>query len=255
MNATERRMEIFRLLQENQSVEVTELAARFNVSTMTVRRDLLVFEKQGLVTTNYGGAYLNKGTSMEPSFSMKSMHMIDRKQRIGCEAAKWIKEGDTIIIDCGTTTLQLAKYIKRKKLTIITNSWPVVNFLGNSPKIKLILAPGEYDDISAGTFGGVTAEFFRNFQADKVFIGTHGCDIEQGATVPELYDAEMKRVLLEVGKEKFLLADSSKFDTTYLVKHADLKEFDHVITDDGLNKKTQNELEKICNDLIVVEGV
>lgn len=255
MNAAERRMEIFRLLQENQSVEVTELASRFQVTAMTIRRDLAVFEKQGLITTNYGGAYLNKGMSIEPSFSIKSTQRIDKKQMIGYEAAKMIQDGDVVIIDCGTTTLQLAKYLKGKKLTIITNSWPVVSILGGFPKIKLLLAPGEYDDISAGTFGIATAKFIENFKADKVFIGTHGCSVEQGASVPELYDAEMKRVLLEAGKEKILMVDHTKFGVKCLVKHADLSEFDCIITDDETDPDTQELIRRNCQRLIVAQGI
>ena len=255
MNAAERRMEIFRLLQENQSVEVVELAARFNVTTMTIRRDLAVFEKQGLITTNYGGAYLNKGMSIEPSFSIKSTQRIDKKQMIGYEAAKMIRDGDVIIIDCGTTTLQLAKYLKGKKLTVITNSWPVVSFLGGQPKIKLLLAPGEYDDISAGTFGISTAKFIGNFHADRVFIGTHGCSPEQGASVPEMYDAEMKRVLLAAGKEKILMVDHSKFGVKCLAKHAELSEFDYIITDNGVDPKMQEVIGQNCQKLIVAQGM
>lgn len=246
-------MEIFRLLQENQSVEVIELAARFDVTPMTIRRDLAVFEKQGLITTNYGGAYLNKGTSIEPSFSMKSTQCIDKKQMIGYEAARMIRDGDVIIIDCGTTTLQLAKYLKGKKLTVITNSWPVVSFLGGLPKIKLLLAPGEYDDISAGTFGISTAKFIENFHADKVFIGTHGCSLEQGASVPEIYDAEMKRALLAAGKEKVLMVDHTKFGVKCLVKHADLSDFDCIITDDGIDPETQEVIRANCQKLIVAQ--
>ena len=253
MNAAERRMEIFRLLQENQSVEVIELAARFDVTPMTIRRDLAVFEKQGLITTNYGGAYLNKGTSIEPSFSMKSTQCIDKKQMIGYEAARMIRDGDVIIIDCGTTTLQLAKYLKGKKLTVITNSWPVVSFLGGLPKIKLLLAPGEYDDISAGTFGISTAKFIENFHADKVFIGTHGCSLEQGASVPEMYDAEMKRALLAAGKVKVLMVDHTKFGVKCLAKHADLSDFDRIITDDGIHPETQQVIRANCQKLIVAQ--
>ena len=253
MNAAERRMEIFRLLQENQSVEVIELAARFDVTPMTIRRDLAVFEKQGLITTNYGGAYLNKGTSIEPSFSMKSTQCIDKKQMIGYEAARMIRDGDVIIIDCGTTTLQLAKYLKGKKLTVITNSWPVVSFLGGLPKIKLLLAPGEYDDISAGTFGISTAKFIENFHADKVFIGTHGCSLEQGASVPEIYDAEMKRALLAAGKEKVLMVDHTKFGVKCLAKYAELSGFDCIITDDEIDPETQEVIRANCQKLIVAQ--
>lgn len=232
MNASERRMEIFRILSENSNIEVADLANRFQVSGMTIRRDLASFEKQGLVTTTYGGAYLNKDvSSMEPSFSEKSSQMLAAKQRIAQKAASFIADGDTIIIDCGTTTMQIAKSIQDKKLRVITNSWPLVNYLGASPKIELLLLPGVYDDISAGAFGESTINYVKNLHADKVFIGTHGWGLDAGATVPMQRDAEVKRALLDAGKTAWLLADQSKYGRTYFAAHAQLGEFDYIISD------------------------
>ena len=205
INSAKRRMEIFSILQKDRSVKVMDLAETFSVSLMTIRRDLALFEKQGLITTNYGGAYLNSKSAIEPSFSLKSSQMTDKKQLIGYNAAKLVEDGDTIIIDCGTTTLQMAKYLQDKKLTVITNSWPVVNYLGNNSKIRLILAPGEYNDVSAGAISDLTINFFTNFHVDKVFMGSHGCGIKSVATVPEIMDANVKRSLLHAAKQKILL--------------------------------------------------
>ena len=251
MNSTKRRMEIFNILQKEQSVKVLDLAEIFEVSLMTIRRDLALFEKQGLITTNYGGAYLNSKSAIEPSFSLKSSQMTDKKQLIGYEAAKLVEEGDTIIVDCGTTTLQMVKYIQDKKLTVITNSWPVVNYLGNNPKIKLILAPGEYNDVSAGAISDLTISFFSNFHADKVFMGSHGCGLKSGATVPEIMDANVKRTILHAAKQKILLADNTKFDQTYLMKYADLSEFDYLITDNSIDNKYCIQLKNIIKNVII----
>lgn len=253
MNYTERRMQILTMVQDKQIVEVMDLASKFDVAPMTIRRDLKFFEKQGLVTTNYGGAYLNRNSSIEPSFSIKSGQSTDSKASIGKAAAEYVQNGETIILDCGTTVLQMAKYLEGKKLTIITNSIPVVNYLGDSSKIKLIIVPGEYNSISAGSFGATAMEFFSKFHADKVFMGTHGCSIERGATVPELYDAEVKKAILNAGGEKFLLADHSKFDNTYLVKHAALEDYTYIVTDSELPKKLKGELSKLETKLIIAK--
>ena len=242
MNAAERKIALYAALQKHGSVEVQALTNKFNVSAMTIRRDLKNFEKQGLVTMSYGGAHLNQQVAVEPSFYIKSSQFVEQKQQIARAAADLICEGETIVLDCGTTTLQIVKYIQNKKLTIITNSWPVVNFLGKSTKIKIILAPGVYDDISAGTFGGATTQFLSSFHADRVFLGTHGVDTVRGATVPELQDAETKQALMRAGKKKYLLADSNKFGASFLVSHGLLQDFDAIFTDSNLSEEMGIEL-------------
>lgn len=244
MGLASRRMEIFNLLQKNKSVEVSELARLFNVSTMTIRRDLALLEKQGLVTTSYGGAHLNQGTPIEPSFSLKSGTMTDIKIEIAKEAARFVQDGDSIIIDCGTTTLQLCRFLQDKHITIITNSWPVISYVQSNPKIKLILAPGIYSHTSNGAISAMTVDFFNQFKADKVFIGTQGFDINDGAFVPDVEDAQVKQALLNSGIKKFLLLDHEKFNTRYLARHASASDFDCIITDHKLSA----ELSRQCLD-------
>jgi len=250
MKSSQRRMLIYDLLIKNNDVEVNALSNEFNVSTMTIRRDLLLFEKQGLVTTTYGGAYLNQGTTSEASFSLKATQMIEEKNTIGIYASQMIEDGDTIIIDSGSTTLQLAKHLQDKKLTVITNSWPLVNFLGNNNKIKLILAPGEYNSVSAGTIDGKTVAFFKEINADKAFISTQGCDLIRGLTVPELIDAEVKKSMMNAGKKKYLLLDHTKIGLTFMSKHGTIEDFDYIVVDEKITDHDYNELAKQCRNVI-----
>jgi Transcriptional regulators of sugar metabolism len=253
MNAEKRRTRIFNIMQEQETVEINELAAVFDVSTMTIRRDLIHFKEQGLITMTYGGAYLNTGTSIEPSFLLKSSQMIEKKQIIGMEAAKLVEDGDTIIIDCGTTTLQMVKYIQDKNITVLTSSWPIANYLSKNSKIKLILAPGEYDISNAGVFSSITIDFFRNYYADKVFMGAQGIDIKQGITVTEILDAEIKKSLFHAAKTKILLVDSVKYEQKYFAKYADLNQFDYIISDNENGKPYSQKLKKICKNVIIAD--
>ena len=252
MNAAQRRMEIYQLLEKQRSVEVNNLAGFFNVSTMTIRRDLSLFESQGLVTTSYGGAYLNRGAGIEPGFALKQGFMTKAKQNIAEAAASLIKDGNTIIVDCGTSTVEIFRCIKNKKITIISGAWSAIGYLHGNRKITLILAPGEYDELSAGTVSEMTAEFYRNFNADLVFISTQGLDPAYGATVPSSKDAMVKRSLLKAGKKTVLLADSSKIGKRYFARHAKTEEFDTIITDDKISKKYSAEIKKRCRKLIIV---
>lgn len=249
MNVTERRMQIFDLIKRNEVVELNELAKHFQVSTMTIRRDLQMFERQGLVHMNYGEAYLNKHAVHEPSFAAKSEKNLVQKQNIGYKAAEFVEDGDTIILDCGTTPLQILPFIGNKKVTVITNSWPCAHYAGVNSRIRLIFAPGEYYEVSAGMTGPLTVEFFEHLHADKVFMGAHGFNIENGATEPDIA-FNSKKALLAAGKERFLLADSTKFGKTYLMKYADLGEFHHIITDDGYTLSERQKLQEVCNDVI-----
>jgi DeoR/GlpR family transcriptional regulator of sugar metabolism len=251
MNSTKRRMEIYQLLQQQESVEVSVLAEQFKVSAMTVRRDLELFQKQGLVTTSYGGAYLNRSAGIQPSFTLKQGHMADAKEQIAKTAAALIKDGDSIIIDCGTSTVAILKFIHKKKVTVITGAWSAVGYLHGNPKITLILTPGEYDELSAGTVSATTAEFVRNFHADLAFISTQGLDSDYGATVPTAVDAMVKRTLLEAGEKKVLLVDSSKIGRRYFARHAKTEEFNIIITDKAVSEEQAEEIRKHCGELVI----
>ncbi len=254
MGSSSRRMDIFNLLQKNKTVEVGELARLFHVSTMTIRRDLELLEKQGLVTKNYGGAMLNQTAAIEPSFTLKQKTQLDGKMNIAKEAARFVQDGDSILIDCGTTTLQLCRFIQDKRLTVITNSWPIVSYLQANPKIKLILAPGIYSSTSNGVISAMTIDFFHQFQADKVFMGTQGFSLSEGASVPDVEDAQVKRALIQSGRKKFLMVDHEKFDAHYLCRHANANEFDMIITDKEIDERWIKEAESRKLPLLVAKG-
>lgn len=231
MTSTQRRMEILELLQRDKVVEVNKLAEKYNVTTMTIRRDLALFEKQGLVVTNYGGAYSRQNSPAELNFHFKSELRVEKKKWIAKAASQMICRGDSIIVDSSSTTLQLTPFLQGKKLTIITNCWAFANCLHMTERMQLILAPGEYNENSAGTISTLTIDFFQRFSADIVFMATTGCSIESGATVANLTESDVKRSMMHAGRKRVLLVDSSKFEQTSLVKYADLTEFDYVVTD------------------------
>jgi DeoR/GlpR family transcriptional regulator of sugar metabolism len=246
-------MELYQLLQQRGSVEVNILAEKFDVSAMTIRRDLQVFESQGLVTTNYGGAYLNRGAGIEPGFALKQGVMAREKRAIAEAAAALINDGDSVMVDCGTGTAELFRCVGGKTITVITGAWPAVGYLHGNRKITLILAPGEYDELSAGVVSDMTAQFYRGFHADIVFISTQGLDPAYGATVPSTRDASVKRALLEAGKHRVLLADSSKIGERFFALHAGTDEFDTIITDSGILETQAAEIRARCKRLIVAQ--
>lgn len=252
MNPIERRAFIYERLQRDGKVGLGELAQELGVSTMTIRRDLRMFIDQGLATISIGTAYLTGSAdgslALQPEVNIDSRSA--QKQAIGRAAAQQVEDGDTIIIDCGTTTLQVLRYIGAKHLTIITNSIPVASMVGTNPNVKLIYAPGEYSADSSGMVGPLTVDFFHTLRVDKAFLGAHGFDAVGGAHEPVLGDATAKRAMLEVSGRSFLLVDSSKYGNVHFLSLSKLSDFSCVITDDQFAPERRAELEAACGEVI-----
>jgi len=255
MSPIERRAMIFERLQRDGKVNLVSLADELGVSSMTVRRDLHVLRDQGIATISAGTAHLINQSASSPlgQTSVKIASHGDQKQAIGRAAAQLVDDGDTIIVDCGSTTLQLLKYLGEKRVTIITNSIPVAGIAGNMPTVKLIYAPGEYSIDSTGMVGPLTVDFFQTVRADKAFIGAHGFDAQGGVNEPVLGDATAKRAMLDATRLSYLMADSSKYGNVHLMALSRLSDFSCVITDSNFPQEKRAELEAACNEVIYAE--
>lgn len=253
MRLITRRKQILDIIQENEVVEITDLAEKLQVSAMTIRRDLALFAKQGLVTLTYGGAVINKGASIEPTYFIKQEQMVIEKQNIGKAAAALIKEGDAIFIDCGTTAKEVAEELSgMKNITVITNSLLAANVLCQSPEIKLVMAPGTFREKSMGFIGQVTAEFVHSMMVDYVFLGVEGIDRHLRATVPDIDDGEMKRVLVKRARNVVVIADHTKIGKTYLMTVAAAKEISTIVTGQDAPKDFIDEYRSAGIDVILV---
>lgn len=251
MKPAERMIELFEILTKEKFINVKEAAEKFNVSTMTIRRDLARLEDQGVVTTNYGGATFNEGVSTEPSFHIKSGYSKQHKKQIAYEASLLVKDGDSIFIDCGTTTLELVQFITNKKITIVTNSWRVIPEIHDFSKVTVILAPGEYDPISQGAISATTIDFLKDYSIDKAFISTQGVDLEYGVSVPKDTDAKVKQAIMNSAKYKILLADHTKWGQSFLAKHGRLNDFDTIITDEDIDKEIYYNVQRNIHNVVI----
>ena len=230
---TKRRQDILDILQKEGMVETSELSKRFNVSFMTIRRDLLFFEKQGIINTTHGGAVLIKGSTIEATLDLKQSQMIEEKKAIGRAAAKLIEDGMAVFIDCGSTTKEVAVALKdMKNLTVVTNSLLVANTLSYYKSIKLIMAPGLFRIKSMGFYGISTANFIKKLRVDMAFIGTEGIDLIRGATVPDIQDCDLKREIISCSEKAVLLADHNKISKQYFSYFAEVKDLDIFVTSD-----------------------
>jgi len=251
MSASNRRIKIFELLTENKKVEVNTLAKYFDCTTMTIRRDLALLEKQGVVTCYYGGAILNEGASSEPSFQLKNSQSLDAKIAIGYWASKQVNDGDTIYLDCGTTIYTMSRFLTNKKISVITNSWSVVEVLKNSPKIEIILAPGIYNRTSNGAVSAATVNFLKQHHVNKAFLSCQGFDINLGPSNPNEMDVEIKNTALAISDKTYLLVDHTKFKVNCTFYQSSLNEYFAIVCDEGLSKKDEQEFKNKKLPLVI----
>lgn len=232
MNASERKIEILKLLKEG-SMTLDELAKKFNVSVMTIRRDLKKIEDQDVILISQGTVYLNKSVGSEESYILKKDKMIAEKIRIAQKVIEYINDGEVVYIDCGTTCAQIAEELAKsnKKVTVMTSSILVVNALFMAENIDLYMLPGKYREKSIGFIGDLTIDFVRKFYFDKAFMGAEGIDTEYGISLPHLEEGLTKQAIARQANTVFVVTDHSKFSLKTLYSYADYNDIDYIITD------------------------
>lgn len=250
MNTAQRQLEIYKKIKKEQIVEVKQLSQHYNVSLMTIRRDLDKLEEQGLVTKTYGGAILNESISIEPSFEIKEGQSLIAKKEIAFAASEIIHDSDSIYLDCGTTSLELFLRIQHKKIIIFTNFWKVLQYVNRNTKAKIIMCPGTYNPVTQAALSEITIDFIKNYSIDKSFISSLGIDLEFGVSIPSMSDALVKNEILNHSTKKFLLADHTKFNKKYMSKICPLQTIDSIITDSNIS----NDILKQYKDLHILKA-
>ncbi|MES2795818.1 MAG: DeoR/GlpR family DNA-binding transcription regulator [Bacteroidota bacterium] len=232
MNYQERKRVILKLLDERGSIHAKELMESLNASEITVRRDLSEMAKKGLLFRTHGGAMRTElAKDPEPvSFKGKSTQNLDKKTYI-CEiASKFIKDGDVIYLDCGSTVFQICQFIKNKKIKVITNSLPILyELLGTGVSISLI--GGEVDHERQAAHGKTATDQIGRYQASKAFISTDGISIGNGLSSKSEIESETALSMTKNAKEVFLLIDSSKLERDSFLKFAPISIIHSLVTD------------------------
>ncbi|NLY75913.1 MAG: DeoR/GlpR transcriptional regulator [Firmicutes bacterium] len=226
--------EIVRILERDGSVDVNSLSDRFGVTAKTIRQDLAELESRGLLKRVHGGAVYKSNGGIFPIRERKQ-HNLQEKERIAKAALKYIEDGDTVILDGGSTTLQLAKQLGETKLVVITNDLIIAGELLSREAITLYLSGGRLRREGVYTLLGREAErTIIRYHANKLFLGTSALDFEQGLTVFLEEEAEIKKAMISAAKEIICLADYNKFHKTALVSFAPLQKINRLITDDRI---------------------
>lgn len=254
LNQTKRQKLILEMIKVNGEVSSKELAKKLGVSTMTISRDLNELAKRGEINQIYGGATYKEDRIAESPMSIKELVNINEKTIIGKYCNTIIEPGSSVFIETGTTTLAAAKEIYHKKnCTFYTNSLLVMNSLSKYDEINLHSVPGKFRDLSKGFIGIQASEYIRNFNFDYCLIGTEGISVMSGVTLPDQEDAYTKRAVMQQSKCKILVADSSKFGENFLYKIGEAGDFDFIVTDSKIDKKTFYDIKEMTNIVSVNE--
>jgi len=253
MMAEERRTQILQTVRSAGRVKVNELASRFSTSAVTIRNDLNELHQRGLVLRSHGGAVL-PGTMLRKSRVHERLKThSDEKRRIGAMAATLINDGETTILDSGTTTLEIARQIKKKKgLQIITNWVNIAAELLDTRGAEVFIVGGTVRGESASISGRFTEEMFDQFSADKLFLSGAGCDLDFGVSGANLEKTMVNRAMLRISREIILVADASKFSKRSMTRIALFSEIDTVISGTSLDQEIQEKLRSLSCNLILV---
>jgi len=240
----ERKSKILDSLNKYGKVKVCDLSQRYEVSEVTIRRDLQELEEDELIKRVHGGAILNDNTKFEPTFSEKVDKFYDEKESVGKFAASLIVNGDTIALDAGTTTLSIAKNILAKNITVLTNSLDIAYELAKKRDVEVIVTGGTLRWETRAMVGPVADNTLKNFKVDKAFIGTNGLCIINGLTTPNINEANTKREMIKIAKQTIVVCDHTKFGIVSFSKIVDLDSVDIIITDNQLENELLEKFEE-----------
>ena len=240
----ERLEKIIALLEKEDRLVTKNLPEILNTTSVTIRKDIAILEQRGLLKRTHGGAIKPRKLFHGLALNEKEKLNLEEKIRIAKKAAKLISEGDTIILDSGSTTSFIAKEIKQMKgITVITNAINIVSILLNSD-IDVILIGGSLLKETSTLVGPLADDVLRKLSADKLFIGVDGIDFEVGLTTPNILEANTSRVMMEMSGEIILVVDASKFGRRSLGVISKVSEVNSIIT---TKKLSENELKKFAD--------
>jgi DeoR family transcriptional regulator, aga operon transcriptional repressor len=232
----ERRRRILEILESQERVTVEELVGRFGVSAVTIRGDLDAVAESGAVIRSHGGALKRiEAPDDVPIIVKETLHHAE-KVRIGHAASQMIKDGETIMLDSGTTTMEIArqiKFLRVKSLNVITNALNVAMELASLPHVRLIMIGGILRQMSYSLTGPHAEQTLRGLHADRLFLGVDGLDPDIGLMTPDVLEAQLNAVMIQVSRETVVVADSTKFQRRSLSVIARIEVVHKVITDSG----------------------
>lgn len=242
--AHERRNRILEILQKKQRATVKELSQAVGVSEATLRTDLNVLEKEGHLIRTHGGAMIDESIPSEKSFVERERKNKDEKVFIGRKALEFIEDDQCILLDASSTALELARVLKQTsmRLTVVTNGISAAMELKDNPSITVILLGGTLRINSVAVEGILGSQILNQINIDTMFASASGFTIKEGLTDFNVYEVELKRIMVQSANKLVALLDHTKIGKSSIARFADTSDIDIMITD---KKTPPEEIEKI----------
>ena len=251
----ERRRLIVELVEQQGRATVEELATRFGTSTVTIRADLDALARSSAIARSHGGALPAAPATTDTPLNIKETRWHAQKLRIGQAAAKMIRDGETIILDSGSTTVEIARQIRQLKfesLTVITNALNIAMELSGLPQIRVMMLGGMLRQTSYSLVGPDAEQALAKLSADRLFLGVDGLDPEVGVTTPDPLEAALNALMIRVSRQTIAVLDASKLGQRSLSVITPVKNLDIVITDTSASAETVEALRAAGVQVVLV---
>jgi DeoR family transcriptional regulator, fructose operon transcriptional repressor len=253
MFVEERKLKILEQIEAQRKATVTELCEFFHVSSATIRNDLRDLETDGLLIRVHGGAMVKSKTGMEQDATLRGVQHLAEKRRIASAAIQLVEEGDTLILDTGTTTFELARLLGRTQdITVVTNDFNIALALEDSPSARVLFMGGivrrkYHCTVIHGSSG---RDILAGLSVDKAFMALNSFSLDKGASTPDINHAETKKLMMSIAAKVILLFDSSKMGRSSFALFAPLESIDTIVTD-SLGALERTRLEDIGIDVVI----
>lgn len=253
MKGQHRLDKIVAYLKNHTLVTVEQLVDAVEASPATIRRDLIKLDEQGVISRSHGGVALRRFEPSQPTTNEKQPRSPAEKRAIARFAASMVQAGDAVVLDAGTTMLELAKCLTHLPLRVITVDLHIALFLSEFRQIEVTIVGGRIDDSSQSCIGEFGRKMLRSVYPDIAFMSCNSWSVEKGVTTPTEEKAGLKQEIIANAQRKILLADSSKYGAHSLFNVAPLSRFTDIITDGGLPLPVQAELKAQSVALTLVQ--
>ncbi len=250
MTGDERRQQLSEFLARRGFADLSVLVAELNVSESTIRRDLSQLEDEGVIRRTHGGAVFISDRFSALNYSARESTEVDQKQAIGKAAAELIQDGETIMLDGGTTTFQVARHLLTRALQVVTNSLPIANLLGSAGSIELIFVGGYIYPRTGVALGPIARQALDSLHFSKVFMGAAGIS-EDGFYNANVLLAETQQQMMCSADEVVVVADHTKFGRRSLARLCGWDRISRLVSDTGMDSRWQDIVRQSGTDMIL----
>ena len=252
-NTLSRRSKILELLNKQNDISISVMSKMFKISEVSVRNDLSHLEQKGLLIRTRGGAITKQPVNFDLNLNQRLKQNYKQKQSIGKKAVEYIRDGFTIVLDSGSTTLEVANNLGGfKNLKLVTNSLPIAELVADNENIEVIMPGGILRPDMRSLMGSMAEKNLQNYNCDITFIGADSINSERGIFTPLEFEASLSQAMMKIGKKVIVVIDSSKFDKNSFIRISPMENIDIIITDKKISGDNYKKLSELGLELVTV---